>query len=164
MFDAECNVIAIFGHRRVCSPSLVSERLYWRLEEKIIQGYNKILIGCHGDFDKIALDVCCELKKCYNIEINVVLTSLTMLSRKRGFATADIYDKYKTIMYDIENVHYKNKIIVSNRHMVDDSDLVICYVNYDSGWTGARQAVDYAKKKGKEIVNIFDMKDIFFNN
>ncbi len=80
------------------------------------------------------------------------------------FGSADIYDACKTMIYDIEDVHCKNKIVVSNQLMVNDSNLVICYVNYDSSWTAAKQAVDYAKKKGKEIVNISDIKDIFFNN
>ena len=41
-----------------------------------------------------------------------------------------------------------------NREMVDRSDLVVCYIEHNSG--GAFQTVQYAKKKNKEIVNLSD--------
>lgn len=40
--------------------------------------------------------------------------------------------------------------------MVDRSDLLVCYIEHNSG--GAFQTVQYAKKKNKEIVNLSDQK------
>lgn len=36
--------------------------------------------------------------------------------------------------------------------MVDRSDLVVCYVDHDSG--GAFQTMAYAEKTGKSVINI----------
>lgn len=48
--------------------------------------------------------------------------------------------------------HFKHAYTVRNTEMVDRSDLVIVYVNRKNG--GAFQAFDYAKKVGKEVINL----------
>lgn len=50
--------IAFFGHRRIYSKSTVKEKLLEVLHSLIPQGYSKLLIGCHGDFDELALSTC----------------------------------------------------------------------------------------------------------
>ena len=44
------------------------------------------------------------------------------------------------------------KNIISQLKMVDRSDLVICYVDHQSG--GAFQTMQYARKCGKELINL----------
>lgn len=68
---------------------------------------------------------------------------------------ADAFDAY----YDHVEVcegsarsHPKAAIQVRNRCMVDRSDLVVCYVDHDSG--GAFQTMAYAEKTGKSVINI----------
>ena len=65
----------------------------------------------------------------------------------------EYYDEIE-ICQDVAGGHYKAAIQVRNREMVDRSDLVVCYIEHNSG--GAFQTVQYAKKKNKEIVNLSD--------
>ena len=48
--------------------------------------------------------------------------------------------------------HPKGAIQIRNRSMVDRSDLVVCYVDRQSG--GAFQTMEYAKKIGKTVINL----------
>lgn len=57
-------------------------------------------------------------------------------------------------MFEIENLHYKQRIMASNKHMVDCCDTLICYVRPDSWHSGAKTVMNYAKKKGTKIINL----------
>ncbi len=39
--------------------------------------------------------------------------------------------------------------------MYDESELVVCYVDMNKGISGAKNAVKYAKKRGKQVINLF---------
>ncbi len=49
--------IAFFGHRQIFNQEVVEERLMKTLQGLMLQGDIKLLIGCHGDFDNIALSM-----------------------------------------------------------------------------------------------------------
>ena len=152
------NTIALFGHREILNSTKIQERLMRCLIKH--KGFSKILIGCHGDFDNIALSTCLNYKRDVdsNIEIDVVLTSLSFLNKNEfGFSKADYYNEKgcKTIFYDLEKTHYKNRIVFTNKKMVEDSDLIVCYVNFKSYSSGAKIAVNYAIKNKKPIINLF---------
>lgn len=68
----------------------------------------------------------------------------------------------KIMIYDIEDEYFKRQIIVSNRKMIEDSDLVISYVDMSKNRRGAKIAVKYALKQGKEIINLYNETDNFF--
>ena len=118
-------------------------------------------MGTHGDFDKEALNVCRELRKKYkDIKIEVVITSFTQIKpfydNIFGKEIYKPYDDVETVMYEIEEIYFKNKITKSNKQMIDSCDTLICYVdeNYYRS-SGALTAYKYAKKKGLQIVNLF---------
>lgn len=157
--------IAFFGHRRIYNKSTVKEKLLEVLHSLIPQGYSKLLIGCHGDFDELALSTCLNYRKNFDkeIDISVVLTSFTFLKKDElGCSKVDYYKNKncETLFYDIENVYYKNRITVSNRKMVDNSDLIICYVDTTSYKSGAKNAISYAIKQNKPIINLFNKEDM----
>lgn len=62
-------------------------------------------------------------------------------------------------MYEIEETHYKRQIIESNHQMIDNSNTLICYVNKKHNPSGAKLAMNYAKRKGLKIINLYDEKD-----
>lgn len=62
-------------------------------------------------------------------------------------------------MYEIEEVYYKNKIIASNRQMIDACDTLICYINTKRYRSGAKKTYYYAKRKDLKIVNLFKPED-----
>ena len=65
----------------------------------------------------------------------------------------EYYDEVE-ICQSSARVHFKGAMQIRNCQMVDRSDLVVCYIEHNSG--GAFQTVQYAKKKNKEIVNLSD--------
>ncbi|MBR2970803.1 MAG: hypothetical protein IKC48_03300 [Clostridia bacterium] len=145
--------ISFFGHRILWNVD-IRERVKTVLESYF---YYEIccLIGTHGEFDRLALSVCRELRKSYsNIKITAVFSTLKTLLKD-----AYLYDDVETMIYEVEQEHFKNQITVSNRKMIDDSDLIICYVDTNKYRSGAKRAVEYATKQGKEVINLFREKD-----
>lgn len=69
----------------------------------------------------------------------------------------DLFDQYydSIVMPISPKTHYKAAIRERNRWMVDNSDLVICYLTESSG--GTYDAIAYAKRCGKRIINIKDL-------
>lgn len=153
--------ISFFGHRNVFRQENVYEKLMQTLKTMIPQGFSRLLVGCHGDFDSIALEVCSHFKKQFDntIQLNVVLTSLAMLHKDDcGNSRADFYKNYdgETIFFDTEEVHFKNRITIANRKMIDLSDAIICYVDMNSYRSGAKKAVQYAIKQNKIVINLYE--------
>ena len=152
---------AFIGHREYAGNKLEAE-LYLAVENQIKSGCKNFTMGTHGEFDKMALRVCRSLRKKYkDIEIEVVITSFNTIKpvieydnifgREKYFLYADV----DTIMYDIEEVYFKKKIIVSNQKMLDNCDTLICYVNTQKNYGGAIKAYNYAMKKGLKIINLY---------
>ena len=156
--------IAFFGHRHIYNKYQLKEKIASLLIEIIPQRFSNILIGSHGEFDRLALSTCLNYKNTVNnnIAINVVLTSLSALNKDEyGFSKVDFYDKSncETMFYDVEDIYYKNRITYSNKKMVDNCDLVICYVNMKTYKSGAKTAVNYALKQNKKVINLFEEKN-----
>lgn len=146
---------ALFGHRIVLDNDL-ENKLYSEIEKLILKGTLDFLIGSHGDFDKLALSVCKKLKKKYQINITIVFTTLNAFIKKDfDLSRADCYCDINTKVYDIENIHFKKKIIVSNQKMVNESDIVVCYINSNKNYGGAIKVLEYATKLNKPIINLY---------
>lgn len=156
-------MVTFIGHRKIYHRDL-REKLYNAVEREIIGGCKEFIMGSHGDFDKEALSVCQELRQKYgDIKIKVVITSFAQIKpiviydKVFGKEVYRPFDDVETTMFEIEEVHFKRKIIESNRRMIDECDRLICYV--DSAYKGRSGALDiynYAKKKGLHIVNLYE--------
>ena len=144
--------IAFFGHRDINDKDLEKE-LINILVELIQQGFKIFKIGVHGDFDFLAFKVCKNLKKIYqDIKILIVSTSFSIF--KKDSLINILYEDFEIITYPIENVYYKNKIWISNKYMIEDSDLLLCYVDIKKEG-GAKRAMLYGLKIGKEVINLY---------
>lgn len=64
----------------------------------------------------------------------------------------------EVLYLNTEETFYLNKIKERNRQMVDGADLIICYVDFSKRRSGAKTAVNYAKRKGKAVINLFKEK------
>ncbi len=149
------NKIAFIGHRYVFDKSIKS-KLYYEVKRQIENGCTNFTMGMHGEFDKLALDICRDLKKIYNeIKIEVVITSLYQVNHFIEFEGNKNFNDITTVMYDIEEEHFKRKIVSSNMQMINGCDTLICYVDTFRNYGGAIIAYKYAKKKGLDIVNLF---------
>lgn len=155
--------ICFIGHRRI-GFGPIRERLKSAIEKKVKEGCRFFTMGTHGEFDELALSVCREVRKVYKeIKIEVVITSLKRIEKQLlydefGKEYETPYSDVFTTMYEIEEAHYKRQIIESNHQMIDNCDTLICYVNKKHNPSGAKLAMNYAKRKGLEIINIFDEK------
>ena len=146
----------LIGHRTIIAD--ISERIEKAVVREMMNGCMTFMVGTHGDFDGLALAVCRHLRRTFSdINIEVVITSRNALKKIKGEDSQ--YDDVKTVMYDVEKVHYKQRITVSNRQMIDECDTLICYVNENSYQSGAKSAMKYAKKKGLKIVNLYRTED-----
>ncbi|MBQ4443279.1 MAG: hypothetical protein II896_01290 [Clostridia bacterium] len=150
---------AFIGHRKVYYSDKVKERLEAAIAEQIKNGCKSFIMGTHGEFDSLALSCCRKARDTYpDIEIDVVLTSYHTVEKKDEFDYVP-YQDVNTFMYDIEDEHFKRQIIVSNRKMIDDCDTLICYVDKKQNPSGAKTAMNYAKRKGIKIINLFREED-----
>ncbi len=155
--------ICFIGHRHIYNYKEIREKLYNIVEEEIKNGCKFFTMGTHGEFDEMALSVCRKLRKVYtDIEIEIVITSFKtiepIIDHDPIFGNEKYipYSDVKTIMYDIEEEHYKRKIVKSNQQMIDNCDTLICYVNTTKTYGGAILAYKYAKKKGLQLVNLYN--------
>ena len=159
--------VAFIGHRNLWGRSSeVEAKLYKEVEKQIQNGCKFFTMGTHGEFDKIALNVCRVLRRTYpDIIIEVAITSLHTITPITdhdpiwGDETYKPYSDVKTTMYDIEEQHFKRRITISNQQMLNLCDTLICYVDTTRTYGGAILAYKYAKKKGLQIVNLYKSKD-----
>lgn len=152
---------AFIGHRRIFANTL-PQRLKEAIRAEIARGCISFTMGTHGEFDSLALQTCRKLRNDYpHLQIEVVLTGLHTTKKIGEWDTA-AYSNVNTVMYEIEEVHYKRQITLSNRKMIDTCDTLICYVDEKAYRSGAKTAMRYAKQKGLRIINLYDEKDKAF--
>ena len=90
-------VCTFFGHSMFVNCRLNREVLKQTIKDCILNGFVYFYVGCHGEFDNMVLNVCCELKEKYDyIKIFVVLTSFgkNMLEKYSNSK------EYKSIIFD----------------------------------------------------------------
>lgn len=152
---------AFIGHRKIYANN-VYENLLNAIETQIQNGCRYFTMGTHGEFDRLALRACRSLRLQYNdIEIEVVLTSLHKIEKENERDDAPYCD-VKTVMYEIEDTHFKRQITLSNHMMIDPCDTLICYVDKNSYRSGAKSAMLYAEKHGLNIINLYREQDLPF--
>ncbi len=158
--------IAFIGHREVLDLKM-RVKLLDEVKRQIEGGCKFFTMGTHGEFDEMALSVCRELRNIYkDIKIEVVITSFKKLEKQLlyddefGKEYETPYSDVSTVMYEIEEEYFKRQIVVSNRMMIDTCDKLICYVNEKRTRSGARNALNYAMKKGLEVINLYNKEYI----
>ncbi len=151
----EVYTVSFFGHRYI-ENFRVAERKVEDLINKLIQEheYVEFLIGRDGDFDQIATSAVLRAKHGYaehRCDLTWVMPYLKAEYTNNAEDFENYYD-YVEVCAESEKVHSKQAIQVRNRYMVDRSDLVVFWVERNSG--GAYQTMKYAEKQGKKIINI----------
>lgn len=160
---------AFIGHRKIFCKDIDS-RLKESISSEIQLGCHHFTMGTHGDFDTLSLFHCKQFRQTdVPIDIEVVITSLNKIKKEVdvdefGIHTYTPYQDVKTIMYDIENEYFKKQIIISNRKMIDECDTLICYVDPKRYRSGAKIAMNYAKRKGLKIINLYREEDNIIDN
>ncbi len=143
-----------FGHRRfIYAFKGIENRLKLVVERLIKNGYERFIIGLRGEFDRLAVSVCRSLKQIYkNIVIEIVMISPSSLNMPIVSVEQDV----KFIYYNVEQFYFKRRVEEANKCMVNDSDLVVCFIRKGEIKSGALAAVKFALKVGKRVINICD--------
>lgn len=153
----EVFTVSFFGHRRIYNSCKIEERLETIIKELLSQKeYVEFLVGRNGDFDFIVSSAILRIRKEYyehNSSLVLILPYMIAEYRDNIKTFSEYYDEIE-ISLEASNAHYKSAIRIRNKEMVDRSDLVICYVENSRG--GAYNALCYAQKKNKVVINLFD--------
>lgn len=149
--------VSFFGHREMSNQSEVEIKL-----EKIIRNlierkeYVEFLVGRDGEFDQLVSSTIRRITAIYSYGNSyhvLVLPYMKAEYRDNQQSFLDYYDEVE-VCAESSAAHYKSAIFVRNMQMVDRSDLIVCYIQHNSG--GAYKAVRYAKNNGVEIYNLAD--------
>lgn len=149
--------ISLFGHRIIEDYQFVENKLYelLRIVMQKESGEVEFLVGRNGDFDLMATSVIRKLKKETgndNAFLTLVLPYATAELRNNNESFESYYDSIE-ICEASANCNFKYAIVARNHEMIDRSDMVVVYVKNESG--GAYQALKYAEKNQKRIINLY---------
>lgn len=156
-FPLEIYTVSFFGHRFINNFRLIEDRL----EELLIKllkehEYVDFLVGRNGDFDQLVSSTIKRVKREFrddNCSHILVLPYNSSQFQNNEDSFAEYYDEIE-ICPEANAAHFKAAFQTRNRAMIDRSDLIVCYIDHNSG--GAYQSVQYAAKHGKTVINLAD--------
>ena len=144
-------IITFLGHRSIIN----GDAWFEKVRSVILENINfreKILFYCggYGDFDHLCVRACRSIQM-NNPNCEIVFVTPYMISSKPPRNTDITF--YNSVLYPpLERVPPKFAILRRNEWMIDQSDLIVAYVEYSHG--GAYRGLQYAEKKQKRIVNL----------
>ena len=141
------------------------------LEKYSNEEFHFICGGALG-FDQFAAECVIELRKLYPNRITLEIAVPFKNQPNKWFNKSDI-ERYYNQLKLADKVTYVDrlpdygvkgfkedeysvlKLNIRNNYMVDNSGIVIAYWDGSKSGTGTGNCINYAKKKGKEIINIY---------
>ena len=143
--------VSLFGHREINNLRQLNEQFPPLIKELIrAKPYISFLIGRNGAFDEYAASVVKHAQR----ELGTENNDLTLVL---PYAVTDLkyYEKYYDsiiIPESVQSAHPKSAITLKNKWMIEQSDLVIVFVERSKG--GAYTAMRYAEKRKKHVINL----------
>ena len=142
-------IVTFCGHAQFDKAGEFEPKILKILEENIGEKSAEIYLGGYGEFDSFARD-CCKKYQAKHPLIELVLV-IPYLNAKFDSA------RYDAVIYpEIERKLPRFAISYRNQYMVEKADLVIAYIEH--AWGGAFTTYQYAKRRGKKIVNLADFR------
>lgn len=123
------------GHRKVWEATIeVAALAKEEIQKLASNGVNEFWTGGMGEFDHICKHFVLELRKSENLQFKLVLPYITQKANKYK----DLYglNYNEIIIPDLPDVHYKRKITLRNRWMVEQCDCMLAYVWREGGGAG----------------------------
>ena len=152
--------VSFFGHRMIDDVFEIENRLEQLIRTLLREHeYIEFLVGRDGEFDQLVSSTIRRCKREYrsdNCAHIWVLPYFTAEFRDNEESFRDYYDEIE-VCEAATGCHYKNAHKTRNRAMVDRSDLVVFYIQRESG--GAWQTMKYVKKQGKTYINLHDQRE-----
>ena len=143
--------IAFIGHREIHGQYRLEDRVEQIVREKLsTKEFVELYVGRNGDFDIFAASAVKRAQKHFGNH-----NSSLILLQPYPMKNDPDYEKfYDEIWYPVDKkVHPKAAIMVRNRWMIDNADLLIAYVE-EGRRGGALTTLKYAKKRGITMMNL----------
>lgn len=142
--------IALFGHRDFEGYRTVETRLPDILKDFLrTKAFVEIYVGRNGEFDIYAASVVKRVQNAVGKDNSELICVLPYSEKDLEYYEA-YYDS--VLIPECCHTHPKAAIAKRNRWMVEQADLLICYIDHESG--GAYAAVKYAQEQGKAVINL----------
>ena len=149
--------VSFFGHREIDRFSEVETKVS-SLVRSLIQEkpYVDFLVGRNGEFDQLVTSEIRRAKQDLHFGNSSLIWVMpyNMAEYRENRESFDQYYDSVEICPESCDTHPKTAYQIRNRSMVERSDLVVFFVTHESG--GAYQTMQYAKRIGKDIINITD--------
>lgn len=153
------NTCCFIGHRAILENEQLKLQLYRIIENLIVEkNVDTFLFGSKSRFNSLCLEIVTKIKEKYpHIKRVYVRAEYQYISEN--------YKKY--LLQDYEDTYYPKKVsdsgrlayIVRNYEMIDNSHFCIVYYNKQIASlyskSGTKIALNYAKKQGKQIINMW---------
>lgn len=140
--------VALFGHRDFCQHKRLDDTLSPLIKELLrTKAFVEFYIGRDGEFDIYAASIIKRVQTAMgteNSELNLVLPYV----RK----DIEYYEKYYDRVSIPISAHPKLAITKRNKWMVEQADIVFCYIERKKG--GAYASIRYAETLGKAVLNL----------
>ena len=142
--------VSFFGHRALTSVRETEDKIE-RLAKELMQknDFVEFYVGRNGDYDIYAASAVKRAQKAIGSQ-NSALVLVLPYAVKDVEYYKDFYDE--VILPLGCDTHFKNAISKRNEWMIENSDLVVAFVQKKYG--GAHSALRYAEKQGVEIINL----------
>ena len=148
--------VSFIGHRTLYNTKDVECALEEIISDLIRdREYVEFYVGRNGDFDISVASAVKRAQKKYGKE-NSSLILVLPYRVKDEYLLSEFYDDIN-LPVD-KKTHFKLAISKRNEWLVDNSDLLVAYVEREYG--GAYTTMKYAKKQVKNIINIWDLINI----
>ena len=148
-------VCSFFGHRFVLEKEEVKEQLK-SLAQRLIkeEDVDVFYLGEQGAFEILSAEVLNELKPTYPFIQRIEVICFAEQLQRNGKIKSDGFE----YLDELDRCKRKARIIKRNQWVIDNSDILVFYVNTPYG--GAYQSYLYAKKKKKDIVNLTQLEEM----
>ena len=142
--------VTFAGHRSIDAPFDIRNKITGiALDLLRTKEYVEFYVGRNGEFDEMAASAI----KCAQKEFGTHNSSLVLVLPYSVKDEIYYQEYYDGIIYPIAgDTHFKAAITKRNRWLVENADLLISFVERESG--GAYQTEKYARKLGVEVINL----------
>lgn len=137
--------------------NLFENKLYNVVFSLPVEGAVKFYCGMAAGFDIIAAEVVIALRETIKKSSVELIAAIPFKAQAEGFSK-HWKARYERVIKEADRVvllsdnYFSGCYAKRNRYMVDNSDIVITYFDGKAG--GTRSTINYAKRKGKQIINV----------
>lgn len=151
-FD-EKSTCCFTGHR-ILGKNFDPAEVRAKIEDLIKNGYKTFLSGMALGFDTVCFKILVEIKKSCDIRLIACVpcnSQSKFFNKKQREEYEELLKKADEVV-NVSDDYYDGCMMVRNYFMVDNSSVIIAYLNYNRG--GTYRTVKYAAENGKEIIYV----------